>query len=439
MHGSNLAVFRTSFIAILVAGLCSSFSHAEASPMDAFGLDAPCVSRAMAVTASAPPTSAASTNPALLSTMAPDSTEMLVDLIVSDDALKINKSDAHLDTYVGYELEFATTIPIADWRDRLFIGATVHLPNDNLYHTHTPSPDEPVVYRYASEARHFSVDAALAVRIYESLTIGAGIHLVPTTSGTANISFANQAETSSTDVRVNRKVAPIIGIYAQPIDGLSLGIAYRGAIRFAMDIRADIFISEAIGAIHTQLKSYSFAEPHTLSIGARYDFSELAPSEFARFAANFDFQWSHYSFPLATSSQVWLYDENGIPVNEPLRDFPKFNEAFAVRTALDWMPIDELTVSLGYAYSNTPIPSQRGIFNILDADLHTIAFGAVYWLPENTLGSLDLGLSTAAKFDILARRQMEKFTYLPENPGFPSIEINGSAYTWHFSIMFRFK
>ena len=411
----------------------------QASPRDAFGLDAPNVARAMAVTAAAPPVSAASVNPALLINMSPDSIEMMANLVVSDDSLKINRADAGLDTYVGYQLELAAALPLGEWRDRLFVGATAHLPHAGLYQTHTPTIEEPIVYRDGTDARHFSVDAGLAVRIWHRIALGAGFHLTPTTEGNAHISFANHKESSSTNIKVKSRFAPIVGIYAEPIDHLHLGVVYRAATRFSMDIIADIFINDAIGYIHTQLKSYAFIEPHSLSFGARYDFSELAPDPLARFAVNLDVEWMHYDSPIATTSQVWLYDDGGEIINDPDEQYDSFEEAFSVRTALDWMPLDELTVSVGYGFWKTPIPVQRRSFNVLDASFHEIAFGASYWLPPNTLNSFDLGFSMAMKADVFQKREMEKYEYLPDNPGFPHITFEGNAYTCHFGVMMRFK
>ena len=412
---------------------------AHATPKNVFGLDAPNTARAMTVTASAPPTAAAATNPALLIQMAPDSIELTTDFMVADDKIKINGKNAGLDSYLAWQVALAAAIPLGSLRDRLFAGVNMHLPNDGLYHTHTPTIGEPVVFDFGTESRHLSLDAALGIRIWERIAVGIGFHLVPTTQGQANISFANQKESSSTDVKVQSQFAPIVGLYAEPVSGLHLGLSYHGAIRFEMEILADIFINDSIGSIHTKIKSASFTEPHALAFGVRYDFSELVSEKLARVAANLDFEWMHYDKPITTSSQIWLYDDGGSAVNSPENNHAKFQEGFSLRTAIDWMPLDELTVSLGYAFWKTPIPAQRGAFNVLDSNRHNLAFGAVYWLPDALMGSFDMGFATAMKFDFLQKRQMEKFEYLPGNPGFPYIELSGMNFVCHFSLMMRFQ
>ena len=371
---------------------------ADATPKNAYGLDAPSTARAMAVTASALPTSAAATNPALLIHTAPDSIEFAADFMLADDQIKINGQNAELSRYLAWQIAVAAALPLGSLRDRLFVGVNLHIPNEGLYHTHTPTIEEPVVFEFGTESRHLNLDAALAFRIWERISVGAGFHLVPSTQGGANVSFANQKESSSTDVKVDRQFAPIVGLYAEPVTGLHLGLSYHGAIRFEMEILADIYINESIGSIHTQINSASFTEPHALALGIRYDFSEIASHQLARFAANLDFEWMHYDKPVATSSQVWLYDDGGTAVNEPEHNYAEFEEGFSVRTALDWKPLDELSVSMGYGFWKTPLPAQRGAFNVLDSNRHHFAFGAIYWIPEDLMGSFDMGFATAMKY-----------------------------------------
>ena len=109
------------------------FADAVASPSASFGLDAMSTARAMAVTASADPLSAPATNPARLIALNPGAVEIATEILVSADDLKINRADAGLDTYVGVQFEVAASMPLGKFRDRLFMGADVHLPKDHLY------------------------------------------------------------------------------------------------------------------------------------------------------------------------------------------------------------------------------------------------------------------------------------------------------------------
>ena len=94
-----------------------------------------------------------------------------------------------------------------------------------------------------------------------------------------------------------------------------------------------------------------------------------------------------------------------------------------LESAIDWRPLDEITVSLGYAFEKTHVPAPRSIFNIIDGDRNQIAFGATFWLPDSWLNSFNLGFSTAAKFDFYDIRDVEKYEFLFGNPGFPALRF----------------
>ena len=120
-------IFRRYGGCAITAGLWLLYVlPANASPVTAFGLDAESTSQAMAVTASAKPLSAAATNPARL--IDAIGCEASLGIVVSDDQLTINRSDANLDTYVGWQAGLASAIPLGQFRDRIYAGITLHLP-----------------------------------------------------------------------------------------------------------------------------------------------------------------------------------------------------------------------------------------------------------------------------------------------------------------------
>ncbi len=412
-------------------------SAAEAAPRDAFGLDAQSSSRAMAVTASAEPVAAASTNPARLVDAA--AIETSIGIVVADDQLKVNRSDADLDTYVGYEIGIAAVLPLGSIRDRLFIGANVHLPHGRLYDVQNSAVAEPVILSTGADARRLTLDAALAVRIWERICVGAGVHLIPDVTANVNIDFSGNSDLSSSHVSVNYRLLPVIGLYAEPVEGLHVGFSYHAAGRLSLDVPAKTYLSESIGNINARLKGYAYSEPHLFSFGARYDFSGLVEDHLAHFAADLDFEYRYYNRIIAASAEVTLVDDEGGVLNSSPVASLKFDDAWSLRAAVSWMPVDEVAVSFGYAFEKTAIPAQRKQFNVLDSDRNQIAFGVTGWLPEYMLGTFGLGLSTGMQFDFYAPREMEKYEYLPGNAGFPAIRFEGFAFAWHGAILMRFE
>lgn len=424
-------------VAIAAAAAISWGGLAEAAPREAFGLDAQTSAQAMAVTASAPAVSAAASNPARL--MDVQNLELSAGVLVADDKLKVNGEAAGEDTYVGYQIGLAAALPLGSYRDRLFVGVNAHVPHDGLYEVRNSAVSEPVILGTGSDVRRFSLDAALAVRVWERIAIAVGAHLIPDVIANVNVDFSGAIDASSSHVTVDYKFAPSVGVYAEPVEGLHLGFAYHGATRLSLDVPAQIFINDAIGEINVRLLGYAYAEPHTFSLGVRYDFSHLVAHRLARFAVDADFEWRHYVHPIATSAAVELYDDFGGVLNATAQEYAQFEEAWAIRGALTWMPMDEISASVGYGFRKSPVPAQRYAFNVLDADRHTLGFGATLWCPEAWMGSFGLGISTAAQLDFLVTRDMEKYLFLAGNPGFPSIRYEGMTFAWHAAILLRFE
>ena len=152
----------SSLAAIAIFGMGHA-SEAVGSPLASFGSDPESVARAMAATSSVNPTSAATVNPARL--IDAKGIDISLGIVVADDAIQIQRKDAGLSTYVAYQLGAAVALPIGDWRDRLFLGIDMHLPHDSLYTVDNSTQNDIVILHLGNDARRFTFDAALGVRI----------------------------------------------------------------------------------------------------------------------------------------------------------------------------------------------------------------------------------------------------------------------------------
>lgn len=418
----------------------SATTMANAAPGDAFGLDAASTAHAMAVTASASPVAAAASNPARL--IDAKGIETSIGLAVAAPKLEVNRESADLDTYVGFQFGSAAALPLGPYRNRLYFGVGIHLPTDSLYDVQVTPQAQPVIIHAGSDVRRFDLNASLAVRIWERIAIGAGFSIMPDAYANVNIDFANQNSDSAAHIVVDYQFAPSVGVYAEPIQGLHLGFSYRGAARMTIDVPARILVSNSIGLIHVGFKGRAFLEPHQFNFGVRYDFSNLVEWDLARFALDLEFDYQYYKDPMAFAAQVELYDDNGEVLDSNEIEFKAFHHGWRLATALTWMPLDEIQLALGYAFEKSPVPAQRVVFNILDSNRNQLAFGGEFWLPQTWLSwvsPLEIGFATGCKFDIYTTREMEKYEFLPGNPGFPSMRFEGYTFAWHGDLIFRFK
>lgn len=426
------------FIAFAAAGYAP---YAWGAPNDIYGIAPQSVARAHTDTAYAPATAAPAANPALL--MRANGIEMQLGGAIQIPALKIktaNGEDPAPDPDGGFQFALAANLPIGSLRDRLYAGFHLYMPYGRLYQLDNTQERDVVIPNAESETNRFALDLALAVRVWKNIAIGAGVHIAPDVAGNVDIDFSNDGKNSSSHINVDLKFAPTAGIYAN-FDALYLGVAYRGQSRLSFDVPARVYVSDAIGPIHTRLSGYAYTEPHTVAIGARYDFSHLAPLKLLRFAVGADLEYRIYDFPIDLTANVTLYNDAGEVLSESDENFARYQNTFRFSAAVDWMPVDGLTVMAGYGYEQSPIPAQRGAFNVLDADRNQLAFGVTYWLPKNLLNSFGLGFSTAARIDFYDSRDMEKYTFLggQNNPGFPHIQFSGFSAIWLGAIHLRFE
>lgn len=428
----RFTLFASAFMAMI-----SCPRSVLGGPGDSYGSSAILTARAGAGAADTPSTDAALINPARLSEAG--NVQLMVGINVVEDRLNVNDQDAGLDTYVGYVLGLAARLPLGSLKDRIFLGAHLHLPHEHLYDLQTALADEPRILFHDAHTRHFEFAAGMAVRLWNTFSVGIGFTLLPNVDGTVSIDFRNGSDAHATDIQVNYNMAPTLGLSARPWQGLSLGFCWRGAHRTALHIPVDVVVSEQIGAIHTSVSGIAFGEPDRFLFGIAYDFGHLAKTPRTRFTARAEFGYDHYRKDVASTSYVTLYDEGGniLDVSEE-RPFG-FHDSWHLAASLDWTPLDALTVMAGYAWHKTPVPAQRSVLNILDASRHQLSFGMSAWLPRAWLSMpREIGFSTAAMIAIYQRREMEKFEMLNGNLGYPGISFDGSVFSWHLSLLLQF-
>ena len=411
--------------------------HAQAGIAETYGASSVIAGRAGAGAADAPSTDAAGLNPALLSLV--ERVDFAFGINVAEDALQINDKDADLDTYIGYNIGVAARVPLGSFDDRFFVGLKLHLPQNGLYDLQTALPDHPRILFHDAHVRHFDLAFGIGLRLWRSLAIGAGFTLLPDVDGTVSIDFRNGSDAHATDVSVGYNFAPTLGLYASPLPGIHLGFSWRGAHRTSLHIPVDVVVSDQIGAIHTAVTGVAFGEPDRFLFGLSYDFSHLAANPLTRFTARAEFGYEHYREDVASVSCVTLYDDAGnvLDVSEA-RAF-QFGDSWHIAASLDWQPLDAFTMTAGYAWQTTPVPTQRDVLNILDASRHTLSLGLTGWLPRAWLSvPRQIGLSTSAMLSVYQRREMEKYALLNGNYGYPGITFDGISFSWHCALLLSF-
>jgi long-chain fatty acid transport protein len=222
---------------------------------------------------------------------------------------------------------------------------------------------------------------------------------------------------------------PQVGIQVGPIEGFNFGIVYRG--EFALDnvLTAEVGTPDGGGMnaahitagtisldgyFHLYTQSVNAYAPHQFSFAASW-----LPIPQVRIGFELTWlMWHLYQSPIGSSDIVLLIrdppPELGIEVPELMPLGPvaaNFKDRVVPRLGVEVTPYstNDLVVQarVGYFYEHSPIPPQRGAFNLVDTDRHTWSIGigvdllglrpllpgflsldghfAYSWLPDRTM------------------------------------------------------
>jgi long-subunit fatty acid transport protein len=235
----------------------------------------------------------------------------------------------------------------------------------------------------------------------------------------------------------------IAGIYYQPLEFLQLGFAYKGE-NFIRDKRE--YTLDPIGLPVKSDVTYDYS-PQSFSLGI-----VGRPFEWWRISLDVVYtSWSRYRPPFPKLEP--LYDRMETPIDEANRPTIldveagdlNFADTLVARLGLEFRPIPEFGILLGYSHEPTPVPDQTGTTNILDADDNVIGLGFAVNVggPDGDLARIDV----AGQFHVIADRWAEKAVekmdvyYADDpaaNPGYSRVDAEASYFVGGLTAKFRF-
>ena len=429
---------RFCMIVVLVAGLLVP-SLALASGFKWIGFDAGAIATGNGQVALGSSVGVASTNPALMSRIAPYAG---IDFIFYVPQLSINLMDrpANADVpFVMYDtqLDEATTsrdrpLPTVELKNKradtnvddpqyflalggmmdmgvkgLRIGGNIVLPlpeqvNMTTWYSHEQE-------QYFSNKVHFQLfgewspivtgilAASYAHPEWDFISVGVGIQLSVSATATMGIYMpsiqANDYAKGNVDMDMSLFLRPIIGIQAQPLDWLSIGLTWKLWNRMKVDGAGDMLLwnfrtppGEDNGSegwvpkrVHQDGHNYIIDyEPMEMSLGVGFTYEKLQ----AQVSATWN-HWSDYKDHHATRPQdaaeyqdVVEVDTEGV-YEPPVVDGSKYkwSETISANINLAYSYFDWATVKGGFTYSPSPVPTQDGRTNYADSDVWCLALG----------------------------------------------------------------
>jgi len=424
-------------VVIVVATLLTLTGSAAANPMGTYGYTAKGLALGGAMTAVASSFDATWYNPAGLARV--EGVELGLGLSMRHTFLKARHSIDEASTGglaraeterggSGGELDvgLAAPIPLGSGLERvLFAGASIMLPGTTLYAIRERPIERPVFPFLEERNDRLVLNLAVAAR-WRSVMLGVGLAFLPTVAGRVDVDFTDGARRNSATVDVGTSLAPNVGLLVLPIEGLSIGLTWRGENRFDLSMPVSVVISEKITAIDLSVTSVDLSTPHEWTLGAAWEgrgwlvAGDVTYALYRRFRA---------SFP-----DVVLFSSSGdLTSDSPPADF---HDTWAVRLGGQVRVARGLDVRAGGSWVQSPVPAQVGSTNLLDGDRFGGSLGAGLDLAE--IGGPPLTVDAAVAGGGFAANRDAKTGLDPANPGYPWIEGRGAYVLGALSVTARF-
>ena len=413
-------------------------SQARANEADTYGLGSRSTAMGSAVVADATDFSANYYNPAgLVGARGPS---LSIGYVYAWNHLAMNGQDNKVANVHG--LVGGLALPGKIFGVPFAFGVALYMPDAGISRIKALRQETPRWALYDERASIIFLAANLAVRPVRWLEIGGGIAFLASTRGRFEITgsadilhpydsqLRHEVDADLASVRYPQVGARVL------LDGFgAVGFTYRGQTKIQLSLDAHLAGTVGFAGINVPLlydlssRTANAFLPQQLVLG--FSFSRVKN---LKVNADFTFvNWGAYESPTAlTTSNLDVKLPPGVPIALPPNPKPTsvippaFVDRLVPRVGVEYVvpaaggyrrlageDVDrrmlEIPLRAGYVYERSPVPPQTGITNFVDADRHTMSFGAGLTLnkPGSVLpGSFTLDLH--AQYSVLPERVTRK-------------------------------
>jgi long-subunit fatty acid transport protein len=385
---------RTS--ALLATVLAGAATPARANPADVFGLGARGAAMGGAQTATVDDSTASYYNPARLT--ATDDIHIDLGYQMAAPSVGTEGGDFPVDRSEGLALGIAVPGKIAG--QRLAIGASLFLPDQQVTRTRTLPAERPRFLAYDNRPQRILLAATAAVELFRGLSIGAGVAYMASTNGEVElrglVGFPDPTGSDldlSIDVDVQTIRYPHAGIAWQALPWLSFGVSYRGGFRLVIDqtvrVRGDIGapgqpVVVEDGRLDLRSVSQDLFQPMQVTAGVA---AQVLPNWLVALDLAYQ-RWSEFDNPTARIDiELDIKQFNDLVAIPPMRPLavPNLHDIIVPRLGVEWRsdPGGRRVWSArgGYVFEPRVAPEQAGESNFIDNDKHTLTAGGGLELP----------------------------------------------------------
>jgi long-chain fatty acid transport protein len=266
--------------------------------------------------------------------------------------------------------------------ERLTVGLGVHIP----YGLRTRWLNRDTTYsgRYISkraEIAGFSINPSLAYKLADRFAVGAGFDFrmasIELDRNVAGINPFTQQVVDAATVALNSETATgygfNVGVLAQPIDNLSVGVAYRHKV--AMDFQGDaVFSLQPTGNAQLDVAIARSLPNGATKVESRIEFPSL-------WSVGAEYRWNTWTVAAQIDFHGWSsFDE--VPLT--FTDHPELSSVIEesyensriYRVGAEWRLSETWDLRGGYFYDESPAPVEAVSPLLPDADRHGVALGA---------------------------------------------------------------
>lgn len=285
-------------------------------------------------------------------------------------------------------------------------GVSIYIPNRKIYEETFGDENLPTILDYQKQTIQLMINPSLAYEIVPMVSIGVGAMLG------AHIFAVNEPGNSlvgNTQGWIEGWGSPEAGILIKPLQGLKIGIAYRG--EYSTHNTAHI---NQFGQIIT-LTGTTLFSPTEVAGGAAYTYERLTASVDVVYSV-----WQTFVPPYNEASGV------GTPVT-PAN--PNFQNTTTPRLGAQYNLTDIVSLRAGYYYKPSPAPAQTGVSNLIDNDAHVASLGIGLTIPMPKSWSdnpLKLDFHTQYQ-QLVERKNIKGGDAGLYNPGLPGYTVSGHA------------
>lgn len=430
----------------VLAGLLVA-SSAHASSFDLFGFGPTGMARSGALTADSKGAEAAFYNPAMLVLRKEASFELAFGWNRTSADVAAGEGVAQLDcTYcqppdaVGVDLGFV--FPLAGKvKNRVALGLAMHLPATSFVRVRAADPNRPFWYQQFNNPDRFTLFAGAAVKVSESLSLGAGVQVLADLKGTgANVHvdlFSRRVDLNELDSGLATRASPTAGIYFSPLEALRFGLSFRGEMALFYQVPAVINL-DGVGTLAMDIQGNNHYSPHTFTLGGAWDVAD----DFSLSADVIYGMWSRAPSPYMQLS-VDMSGETleAIGLDEALDlgsnlGKPGFTDTVGVRAGAEYRFTEGFALLGGLSYRPTMVPKQDvpGT-NIMDSSLLGFSAGlSLAGADPLEVFAAPVHLDLAAHFDLLLPRGASK----EPTDRVPSYTFSGRTLGGSASLRFDF-